>query len=140
MAGHTGVIVVLGDPLEDVGEDFGARAESVIYLGAYTSTGLAAASFALPTTTFAEQEGTFTNHAGRVQRFWPALDAPGAARPAWLVLGAVIGALQGRDGPRKADEAFRLLSERVPAYDGITYDTLNGVGALINDAVRVAGD
>jgi hypothetical protein len=39
------------------------------------------AHFVLPVTTFAEQEGTFTNFEGRVQRFWPALQAPPLARP-----------------------------------------------------------
>jgi hypothetical protein len=28
-----------------------------------------------------------------VQRFWPGLQAPGAARPAWLVLGALADEL-----------------------------------------------
>ena len=138
--GHGGVILVLGDALEDAPQGFGAEAEAVVYLGAYTSHPLAAADFALPTTTFAEQEGTFTNHAGRVQRFWPALDGPGTARPAWLVLGALVGALEGHDGPRRADQAFQLLSAQVPAYEGIDYEDVSVQGAQTNATVSLAGD
>ena len=140
VAGHSGVILVLGDSLEDVPEAFGLAAKTVLYLGAYTSQSLATVAFSLPTTTFAEQEGTFTNHAGRVQRFWRALDAPGAARPAWLVLGALVGALEGGEGPRSADQAFQLLGQRMSAYEGITYEDLSESGAVINDVVPVAGD
>ena len=86
---HDGVVLVLGDALDDQPEGFAPNAALVLYLGAYTSSALASADFQFPVTTFAEQEGTFTNHAGRVQRFWPALSGPGAARPAWLVLGAL---------------------------------------------------
>ena len=140
IAGHDGIILVLGDALTDVPEGFGAEAKTVVYMGAYTSGPLASAEFALPTTTFAEHEGTFTNHDGRVQRFWQALDAPGAARPAWLVLGALIAALEGPEGPRNAAQAFQLLGQRVPAYEGITYEDVSGAGAVINDTAHVAGD
>ena len=144
VASHTGVILVLGDPLEDAPAGFGADAEAVVYLGAYASRSLSEADFVLPTTTFAEQEGTFTNHGGRVQRFWPALDGPGAARPAWLVLGALVAALEGHDGPHKADQAFKLLAERVPAYEGITFEKLSFDGVRISDGVpdgaSMAGD
>ena len=54
------------------------------------SAGTTRADFVLPVTTHAEAEGSFTNHEGRLQRFWKALDAPGMARPAWFVLGAVL--------------------------------------------------
>ena len=39
------------------------------------------AHFVLPITTFAEQEGSYTNVQGRVQRFWPGVRPPGSARP-----------------------------------------------------------
>ncbi len=104
LADHDGVVLVLGDALDDQPEGFAPNASLVVYLGAYTSSALASADFQFPVTTFAEQEGTFTNHAGRVQRFWPALSGPGAARPAWLVLGALWGAFQDEEGPSRAEQ------------------------------------
>jgi len=137
---HEGVVLVLGDALDDQPEDFAPNADLVLYLGAYTSSALASVDFQLPVTTFAEQEGTFTNHAGRVQRFWPALSAPGAARPAWLVLGALVGALQGEDGPNTAEKAFDLVAQAIKSYKGLDYETIGAQGGPSGAPVPVPGD
>lgn len=137
LADHDGVVLVLGDALEDVRESFAPNAGLVIYLGAYPSSALASADFQLPITTFAEQEGTFTNHTGRVQRFWPALSGPGAARPAWLVLGALVGALRDEKGPSTAEQAFGLIAKDVEAYTGLDYETIGTGGGP--DAAVVPG-
>jgi NADH-quinone oxidoreductase subunit G len=88
-------------------------------------------------TTFAEQEGSFTNVEGRVQRFWPALQAPGMARPAWLILGALAGELSDVEAPRSAAEAFALLAGRVDAFQGLTYEDLGTRGAVVNETVSL---
>jgi NADH-quinone oxidoreductase subunit G len=134
---HEGVVLVLGDALDDQPEDFAPNAGLVVYLGAYTSSALASVDFQFPVTTFAEQEGTFTNHAGRVQRFWPALSGPGAARPAWLVLGALVGALQGEDGPSTAEQAFGLVAQAVKSYKGLDYETIDAQGGPAGAPVPV---
>src|SRR5262249_5723088 len=41
------------------------------------------ANVVLPIGTYAESDGTFVNHAGRVQRFWKAVVPPGEARSGW---------------------------------------------------------
>ena len=137
---HEGVVLVLGDALDDQPEDFSPNAGLVLYLGAYTSSALASVDFQLPVTTFAEQEGTFTNHAGRVQRFWPALSGAGAARPAWLVLGALVGALQGEDGPNTAEKAFDLVAQAIKSYKGLDYETIGAQGGPSEAPVPVPGD
>ena len=111
----------------------------MVYLGAYTSSALASADFQFPVTTFAEQEGTFTNHAGRVQRFWPALSGPGAARPAWLVLGALLGALQDEEGPSGAEQAFGLVAKAVKSYKGLDYETIGSEGGPSGARATVSG-
>ena len=137
---HEGVVLVLGDALDDQPEDFAPNAGLVVYLGAYTCSALASVDFQLPVTTFAEQEGTFTNHAGRVQRFWPALSGPGAARPAWLVLGALVGALQGEDGPNTTEKAFDLVAQAIKSYKGLDYETIGAQGGPSGAPVPVPGD
>jgi len=140
VADHRGVVLVLGDELPDSGPDFGGESELYVYLGAWPSEAAAGAHFVLPITTFAEQEGTFTNHQGRVQRFWPGLQAPGAARPAWLVLHALAGELRGEPFPRSAGEAFRALADRVPAYGGLSYAEIGTRGSPVNEPAGLAGD
>ena len=137
---HDGVVLVLGDALDDQPEGFASNAALVVYLGAYTSSALASADFQFPITTFAEQEGTFTNHAGRVQRFSPALSGPGTARPVWLVLGALLGALQDEEGPSRAEQAFGLVAKAVKSYQGLDYETIGAQGAPSGARVPVPGD
>jgi NADH-quinone oxidoreductase subunit G len=140
VAGHDGVVLVLGDPLADQGADFGASAALYVYLGARGGTATEAAHIVLPVTTFAEQEGTFTDLHGRVQRFWPALEGPGAARPAWLVVGALLSELAGDAAPRSAADSFARLGERFAAFAGLSYDDLGSRGAVVNETVSLTGD
>jgi len=136
---HDGVLIVAGDPLADVGEGFGAKASVFIYLGAYESPAAKNAHFVLPITTFAEQEGSYTNTQGRVQRFWPALRAPGAARPGWFVLGAISAEFSGGELPLAADQAFAQVAEGTP-MNGITYRDMGNRGAPVNHPAPISGD
>ncbi len=124
-AAHTGVLLVVGDDLSDQPASFGEDAALYVYLGTHPSEAAAHAHFVLPLTTFAEQEGSFTNHENRVQRFWPALEPPGAARPTWLVLGALLGERTGSRPPTSAAAAF----EAIPAFGGLTYEQIGTRGA-----------
>ncbi|MEQ9400040.1 MAG: 2Fe-2S iron-sulfur cluster-binding protein [Longimicrobiales bacterium] len=137
---HDGILIVLGDALADQGESFGKGAALYVHLGTHGGPASGHADYLLPITTFAEQEGTFTNHERRVQRFWKGLDGPGAARPAWFVLGVLLGEMGGGATPRSAADAFALLGARAAAFAGLTYDDLGTRGAVVNDAVPLAGD
>ena len=141
VAGHDGVVVILGDELLDQDESFGRNAALYVYLGQRSAPAASAADFVLPITTFAEQEGTFTNLEGRVQRFWAGLTPPGMARPAWLLLGALAAELGDGAGPaRTAADAFRAYVTRVAAFEGLTYDDIGSRGAVVNDTVSLTGD
>jgi NADH-quinone oxidoreductase subunit G len=133
---HTGVILVLGDELSDQGPDFGDQADLYVYLGHYPSPASSSADFVLPVTTFAEQEGTFTNFEGRVQRFWPGIQGPGAARPAWLVLGALLAQLRGTEAPMSAKDAFVHLAAEVDAFGDLDFEAIGSQGAVVNIPVQ----
>ncbi len=130
VAAHDGVLFVLGDDLADQEAAFGEAASLFVYMGAHGSEAAANADFVLPVTTFAEQEGTFVNVQQRVQRFWPGLRAPGEARPAWLVLGALLAALRGGEAaPASAAAAFSWLAGERAAFAGLSYEGLGAEGA-----------
>jgi NADH-quinone oxidoreductase subunit G len=137
-AATTGVLIVLGDEVADQPESFGADAGLFVYLGEHLSPAARNADFVLPLTTFAEQEGTFTNHEGRAQRFWPALQAPGLARPAWQVLGVVLAGLEAGQAPASAGDAFLILGEYYAEFRGLTYEALGSRGALLNEPIKLA--
>ena len=140
VAATTGTVIVLGDELADQPHDFGAQAELYIYLGAHPAPAAQGAHFVLPVTAFAEQEGTFTNVQGRVQRFQPALRATGNAHPAWLILGALAAALSEEPAPASAPEAFARLAARVPEYEVLSYGEIGTLGALSGRHAALAGE
>jgi NADH-quinone oxidoreductase subunit G len=137
LEGGADVLIVMGDALADVPETFGEDAELFVVLGHTLAPAARNAHFVLPITTFAEQEGTFTNFEGRVQRFWPGLQGPPLARPAWQVLGVLLAGLKDGQAPADAASAFLRVGGLYDAFAGMSYDTIGARGALMNDTVRL---
>ena len=121
VAAHTGVLFVLGDELADAPADFGANASLFVYVGQHLSPAARNAHFVLPATTFAEMEGTFTNVQRRVQRFWPALRAPGMSRPAWQILGVLLAGIGDAGAPGTAADAFAGLAAVRPEFGMLSW-------------------
>jgi NADH-quinone oxidoreductase subunit G len=81
------VLIILGELSEaDLQKLFSNEAPITIILTSHQSPTATYADFLLPITTHAEEEGSFTNFEGRVQRFQPALKLRGQMRPAWAWL------------------------------------------------------
>jgi predicted molibdopterin-dependent oxidoreductase YjgC len=102
------------------------------------------ADVVLPSASFAEKDGTFTNTGRRVQRVRKALDPPGQARTDGEILqdlAARMGYELVRDAGRGTRDAGRgiptsypssLILEEIasltPSYGGMAYDRLEGEG------------
>jgi NADH-quinone oxidoreductase subunit G len=86
------------------------------------------ASVALPIATYVEGDGTFTNHAGRVQRFLRAVAPPGEARPGWQVLAQLATALTGEAPVESAAAAFDALAAESPAFRALCWDAVGESG------------
>ncbi len=97
------------------------------------------ADIVLPTTTFAEMDGTFVNFEGRVQRFTQAVRPPGMARPAWLTGSAALSRLGAGAAFRSAAEAFAALARDLEAFRGLSYEALGLNGAPLAGAATGAG-
>jgi NADH-quinone oxidoreductase subunit G len=139
-AGEDGLLFVLGDTLADAAEDFGTAASLFVYVGHHLGPAARNARFVLPATTFAEMEGSFTNVNRRVQRFWPALRAPGMARPAWQILGVLLAGIGDGRAPATAAEAFAALAAARPEFGALSWAELGTEGADLAVATAAAGD
>jgi NADH-quinone oxidoreductase subunit G len=128
LGAHSGTLLVVGDDLADAPADFGREAALFIYVGPVLSTAARNAHFVLPATTFAEMDGSFTNVARRVQRFWPALQLPGMARPSWQVLGVLLAGITGGEAPATPDQAFSFLGELRPEFSAMRFADLGAQG------------
>src|SRR5262249_4877433 len=86
-------------------------------------------SVVLPIGTHAEGDGTFTNHARRVQRVWRAGTPPGEAREGWAVLGDLLGRLTGEPAPASAETVFAALAAKGRAFRDLSYQQLGDQGS-----------
>jgi NADH-quinone oxidoreductase subunit G len=82
----------------------------------------------LPIATAPETDGTYTNHAGRVQRARQAFPPPGEVKTGWEALAALRGKLGGTE-PASITEVFSELAQKVPPFAGLTYGKLGWQGA-----------
>jgi len=98
------------------------------------------ADIVFPLATYAESDGTFTNHAGRVQRFRAAVQPPGEARPGWLGLAELLAALTGERAFASAATVFEALVGECPSLAGVGYEALGEQGRPAAGARARGGD
>jgi NADH-quinone oxidoreductase subunit G len=122
--GSGDVLIVADDDLEGLSIETAALPANVVVIGTSVPRAIASPSAVLPITNFAEEEGTFTNLRGRVQRFTQAKAAPGMARPSWLVLGDLLGAMGAQTQFFLPSEVFANMAAEKSHFAGMSYDTL----------------
>jgi formate dehydrogenase alpha subunit len=91
----------------------------------------------LPGVSFAEKTGTFTNTERRIQMVHKAIEAPGEARPDWLIItelaNRVLSSGEHRInpapyGPWNYKDSSQIMDEiaaLTPSYAGVSHDRLN---------------
>jgi NADH-quinone oxidoreductase subunit G len=135
-------LLVVGDAMDGVSAADLAGLSSLVYIGT-TLPAVAAqsATVVLPITTTIEEEGTFTNLRGRVQRFLQARTAPGVARPTWYVLADLVAAAGGNGQYFLPSEVFTALAASQPAFAGLEYEALGlrGLPVLEQGVEATAG-
>ncbi|MBM3907930.1 MAG: (2Fe-2S)-binding protein [Gemmatimonadetes bacterium] len=130
LAGAGAVVVIAGDDCAGLDTGALASAKAVIVLGSVVPAGAPAGAILLPIANFAEEEGTFTNLRGRVQRYLQARPAPGLARASWMAL-AGLAAAAGKGGVYDSAEAvFGAMAKAEAAFSGLSYDSLGLKGQM----------
>lgn len=82
----------------------------------------------LPTASFAEKDGTFSNTERRVQRVRKAVDSPGEARQDWQIICDIATKMGYPMSYKDAEEIFEEIRKVTPQYAGITYNRLGLTG------------
>ena len=133
------VLVIADHALTDAEIAAAGRASAVVVIGTTLPAGLTNIAAVLPITNFAEEEGTFTNLRGRVQRFLQAKAAPGLARPSWFVLSDLLGSLGEAANYFLPADVFAALAASHPEFNGLTYDRIGLRGLPVLNAAQPAG-
>ncbi|MBI4510284.1 MAG: molybdopterin-dependent oxidoreductase, partial [Deltaproteobacteria bacterium] len=82
----------------------------------------------LPSTSFFEKAGTFTNTDRRVQLGQKVLDPPGQARLDWEITCAIATRMSYPMGYESIEQVFAELASLSPSLSGMTWENLAGPG------------
>ena len=86
------------------------------------------ADVVLPSASFAEKDGTFTNTERRIQRIRKAVEAPGEARPDWEIIASIASLMGYPMQYSSAQQIFEEIAGLTPSYAGVTYRRLEKEG------------
>ena len=130
---EAGLIVILDADLDADEQAMIERAPgALIWLGTVLSDAWRRAEAVLPITNMAEENGTYVNRDGRVQRYHQAKGPVGMARPAWWAAGEVLlGRGPDAAAPASGEEAFALLGQFWPVFAGLTHADLGFTGLVL---------
>ena len=86
------------------------------------------ADVVLPSASFAEKDGTFTNTERRVQRIRKVINPPGEAKADWKIIAGISTAMGYPMNYSSAKEVFEEIASVTPSYAGISYKRLEKEG------------
>ena len=124
-----GVVIAMG-PLSDevVTEVIASQAKLSVWITANRAANDSFADLILAKASFAEQEGTFINRQGRIQRFWQGFPPKGHAKPVWEMVNALAMQLGQAPVGRTAREVFETMAAKLPELKELTYEKIGDQG------------
>jgi NADH-quinone oxidoreductase subunit G len=133
-AGRIRALLVFGNVLADLPDGEVGRLLSKVPFVAQVGTNDGALSRAahavLPSASFAERGGTFTNFAGRVQRFKAGFAPRGKAKNAIEIISGIAGRL-GADWTFDGEASvFQAISASEAPFAGMSYESLGDAGQV----------
>jgi len=134
--------IVGEDPasLPDDGEKITGALEKLSFLvvqDTWLSPTARLAHVILPTTHFAEKEGTYTNRKGRVQRLNAALVPPSSALQDWEIFSRLLGKAGEKMPFSSSAEIFEAVARQVPAYSGLSYEKIGDRGVQLGEVKQL---
>lgn len=103
----------------------------LVFMDIKESPALAYASVVLPMAAPAEQDGTYTNVEGRVQRLRQIIPPPGEAKPAWRIFSEAELRVTPRTPFFNPGEIMDEIASKVPAFAPARYSNLDGEGVRL---------
>ena len=130
--GEMDAVYILGEDVVSMYPDAGfargalSRAGFIVVQDIFLTETAKMADVVLPGASYAEKDGTFTNQEGRVQRIRKAVQPVNGVRGDLDILCSI-----GGFGYKCAGDVFDEIKREAPAYKDITFDALDGKGAMV---------
>jgi len=108
-----------------------AQLDCLILQTSHRGPGYEQAHVILPSTTYAERDGTFTNFQGRIQRINTAIRPLGEALPAWQIYTRLAQGLGQAWTYAAAAAVLADIAVAIPGYHGLSYAKIGDFGCLV---------
>jgi NADH-quinone oxidoreductase subunit G len=109
-----------------------SKLELVLFQGTHTHSTSDKAHIAIPSSVYAEKEGTFINHKGHLQIIREAVKPLGESQPDWELLLKFAQNLDISLGDlRTPEEIFIQASKKIPELKGLNYKKISASGVVI---------
>jgi len=109
---------------------------TIVFIGTNKNDVCDFAHFLLPTAAWTEKDGTFTNHAGRVQRIRQAVSPLGDARAEWQIIKRLARAVGQAIPYIETEDVFNAITREAPAFADMSYGAIGASGMMLNDATK----
>jgi len=135
-AGEIDVLYVFGQNLvslfgKDVVAEIAKKVKLLVYQGSNINETCSYANLNLPSSVYAEKEGTFTNCQNRVQRIWPAFTPLAEAKGDWEIAGLLSAKLGGSVNYQRSSDIFKDIAAHVAPFAEMTYEKLSDQGLVL---------
>jgi predicted molibdopterin-dependent oxidoreductase YjgC len=104
--------------------------EYCVVFAAHKADWLADANVVLPIAAWSEDEGTYTNYQGRVQKVSRALRPKGDSLPLWEALARLLETSGSKRLWLSPQDVFAEMTEIIPAYQGLGFEQTRLPGVL----------
>ena len=102
-----------------------------LFIGSNQNLTSESATYLLPSATYAEKNGTFTNFEGRVQKFNKAFEPLGDSQPEWKILQNLANHLGSSWSYANEEQIFLDLAREIPAFHNLSYSRLGAGGCPV---------
>lgn len=134
--GEIEVLYVFGqDLIKHYGKDLIAQVSNktklFVYQGSNVNETCSYAHVILPSTVYAEKDGTFTNCQGRVQRIQPAFFPLAESKSDWEILSLLGEKLNIALKYKKSEEIFKEITRAVGSFADMSYGEIKDQGMVL---------
>ncbi len=126
--GHNLVDIFGRDTVEKIAK----KVKLFVFQGSNLNDTCAYAHVILPSSVYAEKDGTFTNCQHRVQRILPAFPPLGESKGDWEIMSILSQKLGVGFSYKNSEEVFNALTQSVPLFE-MTYQTIGDQGMLVRN-------
>ncbi len=134
--GAIDVLYVFGHDLvkllgKDTVVEIAKKVKLFVFQGSNVNETCSYATLVLPSTVYAEKEGTFTNFQQRVQRIWPAFVPIGESKGDWQVLSLLSEKLRAPLAYKRSEDIFNALAGAAGPFADMSYEKISDQGMVL---------